>query len=93
MAWTNADERECFTNGWAIFDYDGRGIDVIMKIDDIHGYRYDNAVLKGVKNRRHFRLDDAATAWVRLRAEQGCKTSRKALKMCPQQDAYLAGDI
>lgn len=93
MKWTEQDEREGFTNGWAIFDYDGQGISVIMKIDDISGYRYGNTMLKGIKNRRHFQSDRSAYDFVKQQAASGCITSRKALRICPRQTAYLNGDI
>lgn len=93
VKWMDKDEREAFRNGWAIFDYDGTGISVIMKIDDIHGYREGKSRLKEVRNHRHFMSDDAAFAFVKRQAALGCNTSRKALKMCPRQDDYLSGKI
>ena len=70
--WTAEDERECFRNGWALFDYEGNS--VIMKIDDIQGYRYGNPILRYVKNVRHFKSDNGAYAFVKKRAAEGYQT-------------------
>jgi hypothetical protein len=91
MKWTKKDEQVCFTNGWAIFGYNGDNI--IMKIDDIYAYREGSTALIGIKNKRHFKTDDAAYNFVQKQAHEGCQTSRKALRMCPKQSAYLEGII
>ena len=93
-SWSEDDDRESFRHGWAIFDYDGTGILVIMKIDDIREFRLGKKeTLRGIKVVSRPRSDNAAYTLVKAHAYVGSATAKKALEMCPRQEEYLSGAI